>query len=81
MKLTGRDKPSEMQLAAAKVLTYLHRAGVIPASEPVINRRVGPFKNFVLSILIAYSLFPKVYHLFLIQPCVAADELFLLMLN
>ncbi|KAK3741760.1 hypothetical protein RRG08_020954 [Elysia crispata] len=39
VKLTGRDRPSEMQLAAAKVLTYLHRAGTIPARDPVINRK------------------------------------------
>ncbi|CAL1544926.1 unnamed protein product [Lymnaea stagnalis] len=29
VELMGRDKPSEMQLAAAKVLTYLHRGGAI----------------------------------------------------
>ncbi|BFZ21736.1 hypothetical protein BsWGS_24776 [Bradybaena similaris] len=37
--LMGRDKPSEMQMAAAKVLTYLHRGGAIPASDPIISRK------------------------------------------
>ncbi|CAL1532534.1 unnamed protein product [Lymnaea stagnalis] len=35
----GRDKPSEMQLAAAKVLTYLHRGGAIEATDFVISRK------------------------------------------
>ncbi|XP_059175261.1 armadillo repeat-containing protein 8-like isoform X2 [Physella acuta] len=37
--LMGRDKPSEMQLASAKVLTYLHRGGAIEATDCVISRK------------------------------------------
>ncbi|KAH9491767.1 Armadillo repeat-containing protein 8 [Bulinus truncatus] len=39
VELMGRDKPSEMQLAAAKVLTYLHRGGALDASDPIISRK------------------------------------------
>ncbi|GFN90509.1 Armadillo repeat-containing protein 8 [Plakobranchus ocellatus] len=39
VRLMGRDRPSEMQLAAAKVLTYLHRAGTLSAADPIINRK------------------------------------------
>ncbi|KAK0067249.1 neuropeptide FF receptor 1 [Biomphalaria pfeifferi] len=39
VELMGRNKPSEMQLAAAKILTYLHRGGALEASDPVISRK------------------------------------------
>jgi len=34
--LMGRDKSSKMQLGVAKCLTYLHRAGALPAADPKI---------------------------------------------
>lgn len=39
VSLLARDRPSEMQLAAARVLTYLHRTGTISAKDPIINRK------------------------------------------
>ncbi|XP_005111149.1 armadillo repeat-containing protein 8 isoform X10 [Aplysia californica] len=39
VNLMARDKPSEMQIEAAKVLTYLHRGGAIPSSDFVISRK------------------------------------------
>ena len=38
--LMASDKPSEMQIEAAKVLTYLHRGSAISASDPLISRKV-----------------------------------------
>ncbi|EFA00811.2 Armadillo repeat-containing protein 8-like Protein [Tribolium castaneum] len=40
--LISRDKPIEMQLEAAKCLTNLHRAGAIPAYDPIITYRTLP---------------------------------------
>jgi hypothetical protein len=40
--LMARDKPSEMQLAAARCLTYLHRAGSITADDPRIVYKTLP---------------------------------------
>lgn len=40
--LMSRDRPTEMQLAAARCLTYLHRAGSIPADNPKILYKTLP---------------------------------------
>ncbi|XP_063243355.1 armadillo repeat-containing protein 8-like isoform X3 [Bacillus rossius redtenbacheri] len=40
--LMARDKPSEMQMAAAKCLTYLHRAKAISAEDPKIVFKTLP---------------------------------------
>lgn len=40
--LVSRDKPVEMQLEAARCLTNLHRAGAVPASDPIIAFRTLP---------------------------------------
>lgn len=40
--LISRDKPIEMQLEAARCLTNLHRAGAIPAYDPIITYRTLP---------------------------------------
>jgi len=40
--LMSRDKPSEMQLAAARCVTYLHRAGALTAEDPKILYRTLP---------------------------------------
>ncbi|CAH1991535.1 unnamed protein product [Acanthoscelides obtectus] len=40
--LISRDRPIEMQLEAAKCLTNLHRAGAIPAYDPIITYRTLP---------------------------------------
>ena len=41
--LQSRDKTSEMQMAAAKCLTFLHRGGAIPATDNIIALEVKPF--------------------------------------
>lgn len=38
----SRDKPVEMQLEAARCLTNLHRAGAVPAVDPIIAFRTLP---------------------------------------
>ncbi|CAH1179630.1 unnamed protein product [Phaedon cochleariae] len=40
--LTSRDQPVDMQLGAAKCLTNLHRAGAIPAYDPIVTYRTLP---------------------------------------
>lgn len=40
LRLLSRDKPSEMQMAAAKCLTYLCRGGAIPTHCPTIQNKV-----------------------------------------
>lgn len=40
--LISRDRPIEMQLEAARCLTNLHRAGAIPAFDPIITYRTLP---------------------------------------
>lgn len=40
--LVSRDKPVEMQLEAARCLTNLHRAGAVPAIDPIIAFRTLP---------------------------------------
>ncbi|XP_075213314.1 armadillo repeat-containing protein 8-like isoform X3 [Lycorma delicatula] len=40
--LMSRDHPTEMQLAAARCLTYLHRAGSIAADDPKILYKTLP---------------------------------------
>ncbi|KAL1124505.1 hypothetical protein AAG570_001131 [Ranatra chinensis] len=40
--LMSRDRPSEMQLASARCLTYLHRAGAISADDPKIIYKTLP---------------------------------------
>lgn len=40
--LVSRDKPVEMQLEAARCLTNLHRAGAVPAYDPIITFRTLP---------------------------------------
>ncbi|RZC40423.1 armadillo repeat-containing protein 8 [Asbolus verrucosus] len=40
--LINRDRPIEMQLEAARCLTNLHRAGAIPAYDPIITYRTLP---------------------------------------
>jgi hypothetical protein len=40
--LMARDKPSEMQMAAARCITYMHRAGAISAEDPKILYRTLP---------------------------------------
>lgn len=42
LRLLSRDKPSEMQMAAAKCLTYLCRGGAIPTHCPTIQNKVWP---------------------------------------
>lgn len=42
VKLVERDRPTEMQLAASRVLTYLHRAGAIGAEDPKILYKTLP---------------------------------------
>ena len=42
MRLLLRDKTSEMQLAAAKCLAYLYRAGAMDATDPRIVNKVWP---------------------------------------
>lgn len=42
VKLVERDRPTEMQLAASRVLTYLHRAGAISAEDPKILYKTLP---------------------------------------
>ncbi|XP_048772838.1 armadillo repeat-containing protein 8-like isoform X3 [Ostrea edulis] len=39
LRLLSRDKPSEMQMAAAKCLTYLCRGGAIPTHCPTIQNK------------------------------------------
>lgn len=39
VKLLGRDRTSEMQMAAAKCLTYLYRGGAIPATNRIISHK------------------------------------------
>jgi hypothetical protein len=38
----ARDKPSEMQMAAARCVTYMHRAGAVSAEDPKILYRTLP---------------------------------------
>jgi len=40
--LMARDRPSEMQMAAARCITYMHRAGAISAEDPKILYRTLP---------------------------------------
>jgi hypothetical protein len=40
--LMARDKPSEMQMGAARCITYMHRAGAISAEDPKILYRTLP---------------------------------------
>ncbi|KAG5874974.1 hypothetical protein JTB14_026375 [Gonioctena quinquepunctata] len=40
--LISRDRPVDMQLSAARCLTNLHRAGSIPAYDPIITYRTLP---------------------------------------
>nr|CAD7259291.1 unnamed protein product [Timema shepardi] len=40
--LMARDKPSEMQMAAAKCVTYMHRAGALSAEDPKILFKTLP---------------------------------------
>lgn len=40
--LTGRSRPTDVQLAAAKVLANLQRAGAIPANDSKILYRALP---------------------------------------
>jgi armadillo repeat-containing protein 8 len=40
--LMAQDKPTNMQLAAARCLTYLHRAGALSAEDPKILFRTLP---------------------------------------
>ena len=42
LRLLSRDKPDEMQSAAAKCLTYMCRAGAIDPSDTVISHKVEP---------------------------------------
>lgn len=42
INLMGRDKPTEMQLAAARCVTYIHRAGALTADDPKILYRTLP---------------------------------------
>ncbi|KAK7507963.1 hypothetical protein BaRGS_00000928, partial [Batillaria attramentaria] len=39
VKLLARDKTSEMQMGAAKCLTYLYRGGAIPATDRIISHK------------------------------------------
>lgn len=55
LRLLSRDKPSEMQMAAAKCLTYLCRGGAIPTHCPTIQNKVWP-KQFVERGLLIYLL-------------------------
>lgn len=40
--LMAQDRPSEMQLAAARCITFLHRAGAFTAEDPKILYRTLP---------------------------------------
>jgi len=40
--LMAQDRPTNMQLAAARCLTYLHRAGALSAEDPKILFRTLP---------------------------------------
>ena len=40
--LMARDRPSEMQMAAARCITYMHRAGAVSAEDPKILYRTLP---------------------------------------
>lgn len=40
--LMAQDRPSEMQLAAARCITFLHRAGAFSAEDPKILYRTLP---------------------------------------
>lgn len=40
--LMARDKPSQMQMSAAKCVTYMHRAGAISAEDPKILYKTLP---------------------------------------
>lgn len=40
--LMARDKPSEMQMGAARCITYMHRAGAVSAEDPKILYRTLP---------------------------------------
>lgn len=42
VSLMARDKPSEMQMAAARCITYMHRAGAISAEDPKILYKTLP---------------------------------------
>lgn len=49
VRLRNRDKTSEMQMAAAKCLTYLYRGGALNANDPIIMLKVS-FDFFQLRI-------------------------------
>ncbi|XP_014791202.1 armadillo repeat-containing protein 8 isoform X6 [Octopus bimaculoides] len=42
VRLRNRDKTSEMQMAAAKCLTYLYRGGALMANDPIIMLKTLP---------------------------------------
>lgn len=42
VRLRNRDKTSEMQMAAAKCLTYLYRGGALNANDPIIMLKTLP---------------------------------------
>lgn len=45
VRLRNRDKTSEMQMAAAKCLTYLYRGGALMANDPIIMLKVNLLKE------------------------------------
>ena len=46
-RLQSRDKTSEMQMAAAKCLTYLHRGGAITHDAEIIQLEVSFISAFI----------------------------------
>uniref|UniRef100_A0A8D8ZJE1 Armadillo repeat-containing protein 8 n=4 Tax=Cacopsylla melanoneura TaxID=428564 RepID=A0A8D8ZJE1_9HEMI len=42
VQLMARDQPSQMQLIAAKCITFLHRASAIPATDPKVMFKTLP---------------------------------------
>jgi hypothetical protein len=42
VQLMAQDRPTEMQLASARCLTYMHRAGAMNAEDPKILYRTLP---------------------------------------
>lgn len=42
VSLMARDKSSEMQMAAARCVTYMHRAGALSAEDPKILYKTLP---------------------------------------
>lgn len=50
----SRDKPTEMQLASAKCITYLYRADALSAEDPKILYKTLPILVRIFVIIICY---------------------------